>query len=272
MIRRARVVSSLAFALMLAGCAFMNRENTPLLNVVERRLVPATTGIKVLVSPIVVPVGIAAGATDVFVVHPLMVIPPAARDVRNFWRQRIDGYVTRMGAVIPRAAVTPVLFAGSWLGRSAFDVGPARRRAEGRESGSALETAIARDDPGAISRQLTAAARTRTVLPSPLLRSVVERYGDNAPLQRQAFDALLARGDEPDETYLLDLLRSGAGAREAPLIEAFVLRRSRRGGEVMLELLFSPATSPDRARTLLIGIVRIADDDQLRRLAERIRR
>lgn len=117
-----------AFALFLAiglaaNCAAFNRKNTPLVAAVEDHLVPESTAGKVAAFPLILPVGIVAGILDVFIVHPISVIPEAAADVRRIvWKPNSkSGYVTIMGAIPFKLIATPVFFTIDWLLRSAFD-------------------------------------------------------------------------------------------------------------------------------------------------------
>jgi hypothetical protein len=122
-------------ASLLAGCAFMNRENTYLMNQVEDNLWPEDTAMQVLVFPVVFPIGFAALLVDVVVVHPSTVVGDAWADTEDLlwrgmrWEER---YVTECAALPWRAILTPVVLTGDFLGRSFFDI-PSRAEQEREE-------------------------------------------------------------------------------------------------------------------------------------------
>ncbi|MCB1138732.1 MAG: hypothetical protein KDK23_08250 [Leptospiraceae bacterium] len=119
------IYQGLIFILLtsLAGaCAVFDRRNTILINAVEEYLVPESKPGQYLLAPIYIPVGLAAGVLDAFVVHPLRMIPRAVQDTDDsLWEfSEESGYVTHAGSVVYRTAFSPVFFAGAWLFRSAF--------------------------------------------------------------------------------------------------------------------------------------------------------
>jgi hypothetical protein len=116
------------------GCAFTNRDNTPLLNQVENHLWPDETALRVAVFPVVFPAGLAAILIDAFVVHPATVIGDATKDTGDVlwsgWEWQ-DHYITECATLPWRAVLTPLVFSGDFLTRAMFDV--PRRDAEERE-------------------------------------------------------------------------------------------------------------------------------------------
>lgn len=258
----------IALSLSSTGCAFFNRQNTPLLNAVERTMVPSSTSMRVVASPVVVPVGIAAGVLDVFVVHPIVVLPAVARDTKGVWTHRANGYVTDMGTVIPRAAVTPVVFAGSWAGRSFFNVGRGATRAPSLTN---IDTAISTGNRTAV-RQWLVARDTRGTNPetSARLRTIVEKFGGEADLHLMAINKLFENRE--NHPFLLDQLRAAtSGATEVPMVRGFAAWRSREAGEVMLQKIFVEPMPVDRINLYLTALLRIGDPDQIRRLTERLK-
>ncbi|MBN1774375.1 MAG: hypothetical protein JXB32_24150 [Deltaproteobacteria bacterium] len=140
-------------AAVLGGCAIMNRDNTPTLNLVEDKLWPESTAARIAVSPLVFPVGLGAALVDACVVHPVSVADDAAEITSdNLWEDLKwdDRYVTECAALPWRALSTPVLFGAVFLTRSLFDIPryePRRDRApplpENSERTDELETARA---------------------------------------------------------------------------------------------------------------------------------
>jgi len=111
--------------MLLQGCAFMNRDNTPALNLVEDNLWPEATGWRVVAFPVVFPIGLVAVITDGLIIHPVTVIDDAAGDTGDILWDEWDWdehYVTECAALPWRAVATPLIFIGDFLGRWFFDV------------------------------------------------------------------------------------------------------------------------------------------------------
>lgn len=88
-----RALSIRLFALLadglLSGCAVFNRDNRRILNTLDGAIHPDSTGSKIVLAPVMVPVGTAALMTDMVILHPIRVIPDAADDVYEFyWKPR----------------------------------------------------------------------------------------------------------------------------------------------------------------------------------------
>ena len=118
----------LLFTLLLplpTGCAFLNRDNTPLYNAVESHLWPESSGKRIAAAPLVIPAGLVAITADAFIVHPASVIDDAAEDTRDvFWDDFDwdDKYATECMLLPWRTVITPVFFTGDFLVRAGFDV------------------------------------------------------------------------------------------------------------------------------------------------------
>jgi hypothetical protein len=156
-----RLILSCQLVVALTGCAFLNRDNTPALNAVEKRLWPQSTGKRVAAFPLVFPIGLAAIVTDAFVIHPLTVVDDAAEDTKDcLWEDWDwdDQYVTECAVLPWRAVFTPVVFAFDLLGRSMFDVpsraAAVRARASGEDALSRAQALLAEGKPGEALDQL----------------------------------------------------------------------------------------------------------------------
>ena len=115
----------LIFIFFLNNCAGFNKRNTPLIVAVEDNLVPEKQPQKILLAPIYIPIGIAGGILDIFIIHPAIQTVSAFVDTKDFlWDIRFNGYMTEMGSLPIRAVASPVVFTIDWLIRSAFDVSP----------------------------------------------------------------------------------------------------------------------------------------------------
>lgn len=124
MIPRCRTLLLLILCLSTAGCAWSNRDNRPVWNAFETNLVPEGDGAFYATLPLTIPGGLLAILTDTFLVHPLQVIDDAYDDTASLWRGLPwdTHYYTTSGFAPLRAVGTPLLFLGSFLGRSCFDV------------------------------------------------------------------------------------------------------------------------------------------------------
>ncbi|HEX5052233.1 MAG TPA: hypothetical protein VFZ65_10705 [Planctomycetota bacterium] len=128
----------------LSGCAWARRENRPVWTAFEEHLVPESPAGFAIALPLTVPLGLLAIVTDTFVAHPLQVVDDAWRDSADLWRgfDFEKAYYTGAGTMPLRAVATPVVFVGSFLGRSCFDV----RDTEDVERDRLAELAKARAD------------------------------------------------------------------------------------------------------------------------------
>jgi hypothetical protein len=111
-------VLSVVFLISLSvtfSCALFQKKNLRLTTAVEENLVPENSPWNILAVPVYLPLGITAGLLDVFIVHPISVIPDAAEDtIDTFWRSRNPGYFTKMGAVPFSIIGTPPFFVMAW--------------------------------------------------------------------------------------------------------------------------------------------------------------
>ncbi|MEZ5964162.1 MAG: hypothetical protein R3F56_09980 [Planctomycetota bacterium] len=130
----------LTLAIVAGGCAWSNPANRPVWNAFEAHVVPDGDAAFYATLPLTVPTGFAAILLDTVVVHPLQVVDDAAGDAADEWKglDWRQHYYTELGLLPVRAAWTPCVFVGSWLGRICFDIPPhgsdmvAARNAEAR--------------------------------------------------------------------------------------------------------------------------------------------
>lgn len=125
--QRTMLIALLPILLVCCGCAVLNDNNRPTLNLVEARLRPADREPTFSDWALIVPVGTLAVAADALVVHPVMVLDDAWRDTKDAvwsefeWKEH---YVTECALLPLRALMTPVWFLPDWLIRGWFDVEP----------------------------------------------------------------------------------------------------------------------------------------------------
>ena len=119
--RRLFLIAVLGLA--CSSCAFMNRWNRPLLNVHNEYMVPDSTAMRWVMSPVLVPTGLLAGVTDVVLVHPLSVMDDAWHQAASAaWRPTGGGYLTESAIFPLRVVATPPYWTLNWLSRSIFDI------------------------------------------------------------------------------------------------------------------------------------------------------
>lgn len=119
------MLSALLLAPALGGCAIMNRDNTPLLNLVEENLWPDSTGMRIVTFPLVLPTGAVAVILDAVIVHPTLIVDDAIADTGDVawdnweWDEK---YVSECACLPWRVVFTPFVFCGSFVGRAFFDI------------------------------------------------------------------------------------------------------------------------------------------------------
>ena len=148
-----RMFSCVVLVLALANCAAFNRKNTPLVALVEERLVPEKMPAKVLTAPLYIPVGMVGGILDVFLVHPVMEMPRAWDDMVDLFWTGDAGYVTAMGSLPVRTALSPVWFTLDVFVRSALDFNRNEPPAP-PDSGLTLDQLVAEGDAAKIELYL----------------------------------------------------------------------------------------------------------------------
>jgi hypothetical protein len=272
---------------LLQGCAFLNRENTPTLNLVRDNLVPENPSEKWYVMPAVYPVGMGAVTLDALIVHPATVIDDAAQDTREVCWTDLDWeeeYVTECAAMPWRTGATPAVFGGSFLARSMFDV-PARADEQRQRDRKAEAIARARTllDQGKSEEALkelrqvsvygyeTEEDREYAIL---LLRAVVEtnRYEEIDSWEvREMTRRMPSQAGEIDR--ILDRLRASPEYRARWKVALLDLERSHLPAEdarILVGLLRDP-TSPAlryKALGLLEGDSKVLQVPELRRAVE----
>lgn len=123
--RRLPLLLILLTLFFCGGCAVFNRDNTPALNLVEQHLVPADRTARLISSPLIVPIGLAAATLDMVLLHPLSVAEDAWDDTNDLLWKKLDWdhqFVTTTVLNAPRVAIMPIVFTTDLLARSSFDL------------------------------------------------------------------------------------------------------------------------------------------------------
>lgn len=115
----------LVLAAALAGCSMLDRDNRRTLNLLDEHLTPGSTGGRVALAPVAIPVGLVALATDAVVVHPVTAIDDAWGDtVDVLWTSRDESPLRRVVFTPLAALATPVVFACDWAWRCLWPIDP----------------------------------------------------------------------------------------------------------------------------------------------------
>jgi hypothetical protein len=110
-------------ALLGAGCAVCDKDNRLLLNTLDKKIQPQSTGAKIALAPVMIPAGTLALATDAVLIHPARVVPEAWDDIYElYWKPREMDPLRKMLIFPLSLALTPPSFAGDWAVRAIFDV------------------------------------------------------------------------------------------------------------------------------------------------------
>ena len=118
-----RVACLFLLALSLSACAFMKKENRPVTTALDGAIAPQSTGAKIALAPVMIPVGFVTLLADIAVIHPLSTIPEDAKDTFEIiWENPAGGIVQQSFLLIPKLICTPFVFVGDFLLRSLFDV------------------------------------------------------------------------------------------------------------------------------------------------------
>lgn len=111
---------SLALAILLSttACSMLRESNRRTLDLLDRELTPESTAAKVPLFPVALPIGIAAFAADLAIVHPVATVDDAWDDTEELlWRPRDESALRRVLFVPLATLATPVVFLGDWFGR-----------------------------------------------------------------------------------------------------------------------------------------------------------
>jgi len=242
--------------IFFSNCAIFQRKNLVLVNAVEENLVPENDSAKIWASPFYIPVGILAGALDVFIVHPISVIPNAAEDtIDTLWSDKPDlGYVTRMGIVPFSLLLSGPMFALSfsyhWLfedSSDGTDLQSEQVNYSQKEWENEIESALEANSMKKLETLLNSCnSHLKSERDVRLLIKVYEKYKNNnkVNLSNTGLYCLLAKNgyDSNIENFIvkiflqdnsLELIYNNRNA----LVSYFIQYRSQKGSKVLIEML-----------------------------------
>lgn len=228
-------------------------------------MVPEKMPAKALAAPLYLPVGMVGGILDVFIIHPIMVIPEAwDTTVESLWTGDA-GYVTAMGSLPIRTAFTPVLFSVMVLIQSAFDTS-SDEAAVDPNANMTLEQVVAQGDAARLESFLSSEGRTPADIPT--LRKVFETSTSTIH-----YLALYRLGDQAlfplNEQYLIEQLGKKP-ADDAALGQIFLQAKSRAGGRAMLNQLASGSLSQETGKEYIQILLQFEDPELTKALLSRI--
>lgn len=252
--------------MMSTGCAAFNRKNTPLIGLIEKNLVPKTMPAKALTAPLYIPVGLVGGMLDVFIIHPIMETPAAWRDMVDLLWTGDSGYVTAMGSLPVRTAVSPLVLVIDLLARSAFDF---HRNDGEEESGekATLAELVSRGDLQKIEDHISINEIPRNE--NALLLKVFELSLKRDSL-RQMTLSRLGNYMDLNEAWLIAQLGKN-NEDDQVIANAFASSQSKNGGRALLKQLASRELPKETAAQYVQIIFSINDPDLTGALLRRIR-
>ena len=116
----------LVILFIFSQCAFLNARNRPVTTYLDEviNIKPESTGKRVIVAPIAIPVGLVTLTSDIIIIHPLSSLYPASVDAYEYiWVNPSGGPVVQVFLFIPKLVFTPPFILLDTLIRSLFDVG-----------------------------------------------------------------------------------------------------------------------------------------------------
>jgi hypothetical protein len=112
----------LTFFVGLFNCAIFKKENRRITNALDDAVDPHTTTNKVLLAPVMIPVGSISLLTDAFILQPLVSIPLGlGKTYEIVWENPSGGIMVQTFLLIPKLIFTPITFTLAWVYYSIFD-------------------------------------------------------------------------------------------------------------------------------------------------------
>ncbi|HMZ59469.1 MAG TPA: hypothetical protein PL048_11880 [Leptospiraceae bacterium] len=272
------ILSILIFSFI--SCAGFNRKNLLLATAVEENLVPEKPPMRYIAAPFYLPLGIAGGFLDVFLIHPLRSVPRAADDtIDALWRNREGGYITKMGAVPFLTVASPVFFAAVWMVRSFFDVGSSDYKpAEQSGSEEAFATAeknFQENKKAELTESLYAVCYSGASYPDSfvrLLQNSYDRYKADAnfsstviscmaqeKLYSKSEEFLFSKFEEEDnnQVFIMNTLASG--------------KSKKRLSEAVLQKIFSKNSKKEYLQDYIMTLYRLENREHIQKFQNKLK-
>lgn len=112
-------------AITFTGCAIMDKNNRVLLNKLDETasnsFLTETKTARIAAAPLAIPVGIGAAVIDMAIITPSLQIVPSYKDTREWvWLDPQGSEFRQAVLFLPKVAITPLVYAGTWTMRSFF--------------------------------------------------------------------------------------------------------------------------------------------------------
>lgn len=105
-------------SMVLTNCALTDVNHLATTNWMDRHIVPDNKLASWAITPVLIPITIITLVVDNFIVAPTVHLPTALEDTSEFFTSDIDGYYANMGVLPFKVVLSPIVFVGSWLGRT----------------------------------------------------------------------------------------------------------------------------------------------------------
>lgn len=116
------LLTSASIIVGATSCAIFEEENRVVLDSLDRRIQPESTGGQIALAPVAIPAANIALGIDAFIVNPAVALPNAAVDTYEiYWDDQNEQPLVEAMLVPPKAILTPPTFVLVWLWRTAFD-------------------------------------------------------------------------------------------------------------------------------------------------------
>ena len=263
----------LIFIFFLNNCAGFNKRNTPLIVAVEENLVPEKQPQKILLAPIYIPIGIAGGILDIFIIHPAIQTVSAYVDTKDFlWDIRFNGYITEMGSLPIRAVASPVVFTIDWLIRSAFDVSPSVGRKPPEEiSEDQMNNFITKKDKNEIIQYLNN-SYSKAKFPKEkeiLTRLLTEfSYEKDNDVHVTTVNFACDKNFSEYEDLLLSIQPSNYSPSQ---LACFYRRRSKKASKAILEQIKKTELSNDVFANYIQTLLNIGEKDDIQSIKMKLK-
>ncbi len=107
-------------AIFLPACASTDVHHLALTNWTDRHLTPDNRAAQWALTPILIPVGMVTLTLDNLIVAPAVQSGSAYALTIDFWQASPEGYYSALAFLPFQIALTPVIFAGSWVALSFY--------------------------------------------------------------------------------------------------------------------------------------------------------
>jgi hypothetical protein len=263
-------VSILLVSTLFIHCAAFNKKNTPLIAAVEKNLVPKKQPARILAAPLYLPVGIVAGVTDIFIVHPIKQLPDAYKDVtESLWKINFNGHITEMGTLPIRTVLSPIVFSVAWLMRSAFDFDFSHPVQE-PEPNLSLEKAYSEKDTAKMSEWM-GQCKFKNNEERQIARKIFQEYKniEHQELYNNTVHCLCYYNFKDNEDFFVSQIEKDF---DNSLLYCYSNHQSDKVSKEILRILQSKELTNEQFVDFINTIFRIGNQEDIQKLKEKVKR